>query len=433
MDAPFRLSIALTLEGPSGLFVDLSGTIIMVDSDTIDSESAIIGLYLDEGAQDVQRPTFPDRVGMDTSLLSLMRDDIPIPSLTDPDLLRSLKLGREGNKIQVDTAPSMLSDLDVVIAVERKELDGKLPATEWDLLDLRQRLERLTPILDYHDLVSRMLHYNATGPVKSIPASPTVQRPETPHVSPAKELSERWSQDYRYSRLEYGGEIHFLRAFHKFATEDNNLQELARVQKQKRKLNRCIYEDWASQNLREQLQPRIQETTRIFDELEQLNVLFKANRAEILIADRTPLELVDEVDQLQKEVQEAIDLQLEKVEDLLEPCDAVLGHTASRIRKDVTRLHRLTAVDVRDEELRREEQAKRWGHEAVPRILLRTCVDIEQTRAEMKSMVGWLDCAKERLEAVEQKVNELEDAGEMAALALMRQELRNGLPDNADS
>jgi hypothetical protein len=202
----------------------------------------------------------------------------------------------------------------------------------------------------------------------------------------------------------------------------NDRKPIAARHQDERLLNDRLFHDFVDQYLDNLSRPMREQENKSYDDIEELYILYTAQRVIEQVNLRNAYELIQELEKLQLESTAMMIAQLETMDSVVQTCDNMLNMIAKDWRKAVTRLHRLTAIDVNDSEKRKHEIAKRFQHyEAFP-LVLQLRLDIAQTTTNIGGINAGLNQIRRGLKEVDDKVLDVYVATEISMYAAALEE-----------
>ncbi|KAJ9664076.1 hypothetical protein H2201_005316 [Coniosporium apollinis] len=310
-------------------------------------------------------------VGIDTSALQRIRDGNWPPTQSYVRILERLQLS--GHISDATSQDTMMDELRGGATALRKILKFRERAAKREnALTLNVHKERpstlppsypasdnssLEAAIAYFDMVYDIQRYNYTGAIRHIVISYNDR--EQIRVDIEHNMRLRWQ---RALRTEYRKERRALRERKREAYYLDDEQERSRIDREKRLLNKRIFDECKSRELSEAaagLQRQIQVPLA---ELTDVYTYYLAQRSDIVARSTTLPELVENLDDKLTPLADTIDSSWRDLEEQIDTLDTLLTHANTVARKVVTQLHRLTALDVQDPDARAEEVSKRLEH-----------------------------------------------------------------------
>jgi hypothetical protein len=207
-----------------------------------------------------------------------------------------------------------------------------------------------------------------------------------------------------------------LNTRHAKAKLGNNKEELAQLYTEQLNFRKRIFKAFQTKLEKQMSRGMIESVKTSINDLEDSCTLFRALNVEESKRDRTILELVKEHDRAQAELAEGLDTQLSRLDANLEAVDLLLKCVRQKSRSASTRMRRLTAVDVQDEEERVREAERRavgGGH-----AYFKAFSELKDTREFNETAELILDKIAEGIRTLPVEV--MLDADTSAEMALLR-------------
>ncbi|TKA75586.1 hypothetical protein B0A49_02968 [Cryomyces minteri] len=209
----------------------------------------------------------------------------------------------------------------------------------------------------------------------------------------------KWQRYTRARKAEWRAmnRVHSTRSV---AAEDETSRALlaAQLQWERRKLNKRVFDNCVSEQLSEIAQGLKRPETRLLQELEDLNIVFEAQRA-LFQRDCFNLpELVEALDAHQNAT--SFEHDFSTLETELDIFSTLLDFSAHEARAVWTRVRRLAALDA-DDPVRRQATMRRRLHDPrAPEFMARSWEDLQTTRDVVGALLEHIEKLNTKISAV---------------------------------
>jgi hypothetical protein len=287
-------------------------------------------------------------------------------------------------------------------------------------LMIQQRTHHTASVSTCMQLLSKILVFD-TWPLQDDPD--TIELSEPPKQR-AQHFRQGWEQFYRQALRQHVQQFEAIRTRVREAESVHDPREIVAGRRDERRLNDHLFHDFVDQYLEDLSRPMRERENKGYDDLEESYTFFTAQRIIQQTGLHTAYQHFERLDKLQLENTETMIAQLDAIDAQAQTCDNMLSIIAKDWRKAVTRLHRLTAIDVKDYEKRKLDIAKRFQHHEAFRLVLQTQLDIAQTVANSGRINIGLNQIRKELKQVDNTVLDLYIATETALHATALEEER---------
>jgi hypothetical protein len=228
---------------------------------------------------------------------------------------------------------------------------------------------------------------------------------------------QEWQRNYQLARQQHAEVFEAFRTRISTAGRSHDQKGIVAARRAKRKLNDRLFHCFVDRYLNDLAAPTREQENRSYDELEDLYEFYTAGRTLGWTTLHTTYELIEKFQKVHTETADDLIAQLEALDNQVQACDNMFSIIAKDWRKTVTRLHRLTAVDIRDPEKREVEIARRFEHRGAFPLMLQMRIDVAQTTTNFGGINDGLNQIQKGLKELDIKVLDLYVAGETAMLA----------------
>jgi hypothetical protein len=240
----------------------------------------------------------------------------------------------------------------------------------------------------------------------------------------AEQFLQAWENSYPIALRKHVQQFEGIKTLVKEAESVYDYENVAAGHRDARILNDRLFHDFAYQYLEDLFRPMRKQADNKYDDLETSYILYTAQR---VIQQRklyTTHEIVRQREALQFQSIDNTIKQLDAVDSQVQACDGMFSLITKDWRKAVTRLHRLTAIDVKDAEKRKLEIARRFQHHEAFPLLLQMQFDVAQTMTNLGGINFILNQIRTGLKEVDDKVLDLYVATETAMYATVLEEVK---------
>jgi hypothetical protein len=228
-----------------------------------------------------------------------------------------------------------------------------------------------------------------------------------------------WQRDYRLALHEYAQEFQILTTRITEAKSIRDRKGIAAGQRAERNLNDRLFHDFVDKYLDGLASQMREQENKSYDELEGLYALYTTGRMLWRSNLHTTYDLVEKIEKLHTETADDFIAQLDALDIQIQACDNMFGIITTDWRKTVTRLHRLTAIDIKDPERRQAEIARRFEHRGAFPLMLQMRMDVAQTTTNLGSINSRLNQIRKGFKRLDNMALDLYVARESAMLAAL--------------
>ncbi|KAK5018173.1 hypothetical protein LTR16_000132 [Cryomyces antarcticus] len=185
-----------------------------------------------------------------------------------------------------------------------------------------------------------------------------------------------------------------------FAAKDQTSRALltAQLQRERRKLNKRVFDSCVSEQLSEIAQSLKRPETRLLQELEDLTIVFEAQRALFQKGCFSLPELVEALDAHQDAT--SFEHHYSTLETELDIFSTLLDFSAHEARAVWTRVRRLAALDADDPGQRQATMRRRLRDPRAPEFVARSCEDLQTTRDVVSALLEHVEKLNTGISAV---------------------------------
>ncbi|KAF2431346.1 hypothetical protein EJ08DRAFT_184123 [Tothia fuscella] len=184
-----------------------------------------------------------------------------------------------------------------------------------------------------------------------------------------------------------------------------------------------IWDDFVESYMEHLLrQPAREAQQNRYRDILELYQLLQANQIIARAGSHTITDVVDELNMRQNILAEIATSQLDEVDTFLHGCDTLLEEISTNWNKSVTRMHRLTVVDIREPNLRKEVIAERLKDPRTPVFLMKLIFEVRLSREKLEEFLKWLGQARVEMDEVVGPILDTNVASDMALLGVIQKE-----------